>query len=49
MIEAPISELCHPTESREDREAREALRKVEEELVVQVKVIAAKRRALPAA
>jgi predicted dithiol-disulfide oxidoreductase (DUF899 family) len=40
-------ELRYPNESREYREAREALRKAEEELVAKVKAVAAQRRTLP--
>jgi predicted dithiol-disulfide oxidoreductase (DUF899 family) len=42
-----MSELRYPNESREYREAREALRQAEEELVVRVKAVAAQRRGLP--
>jgi predicted dithiol-disulfide oxidoreductase (DUF899 family) len=42
-----MSELRYPNESREYREAREALRQAEEDLVVRVKAVAAQRRALP--
>ena len=42
-----MSELRHPNESREYRDAREALLKEEQELVDKVKAVAAKRRRLP--
>jgi predicted dithiol-disulfide oxidoreductase (DUF899 family) len=42
-----MSELRYPNESREYRDAREALRKEEEELVDKTKAVAAKRRSLP--
>lgn len=45
--EACMSELRYPNESREYREAREALQKEEQELVAKVKAVAAKRRTLP--
>src|SRR5688500_7038348 len=42
-----MSELRYPNESREYREARDALLKEEQELVDKVKAVAAKRRRLP--
>ena len=42
-----MSELRYPNESREYRDAREALLKEEQELVDKVKAVAAKRRTLP--
>ena len=42
-----MSELQYPNESREYREARDALLKDEQELVDKVKSVAAKRRKLP--
>lgn len=42
-----MSELRYPNESREYREARDALLKDEQELVEKVKAVAAKRRQLP--
>jgi predicted dithiol-disulfide oxidoreductase (DUF899 family) len=42
-----MSELRYPNESREYRDARDALRKEEQALVDKVKSVAAKRRALP--
>jgi predicted dithiol-disulfide oxidoreductase (DUF899 family) len=42
-----MSELRYPNESREYREAREALLKDEQELVAKVKSVAEKRRTLP--
>src|ERR1700704_1026250 len=42
-----MSELRHPNESREYRDAREALLKDEQELVDKVKSVAEKRRKLP--
>lgn len=42
-----MSELRYPNESREYRDAREALLKEEQELVAKVKAVAAKRRELP--
>src|SRR6266404_7729131 len=45
--ETNMSELWYPNESREYREAREALLKDEQELVDKVKAVAAKRRQLP--
>jgi predicted dithiol-disulfide oxidoreductase (DUF899 family) len=42
-----MSELRYPNESREYRDAREALLKEEQELVAKVKSVAAKRRTLP--
>ena len=42
-----MSELRYPNESREYREAREALLKDEEELVRKVKSLAERRRSLP--
>ena len=43
-----MTELRYPNESREYREAREALLKEEQELVERVKAVAEKRRQLPA-
>jgi predicted dithiol-disulfide oxidoreductase (DUF899 family) len=45
--EANMSELRYPNESREYREARDALFRDEQKLVEQVKAVAAKRRQLP--
>src|SRR5947207_2534326 len=45
--ETNMSELRYPNESREYREAREALLKDEQELVEKVKAVAEKRRQLP--
>src|ERR671918_1289090 len=42
-----MSELKYPNESREYRDAREALLKEEQELVDKVKAVAEKRRSLP--
>jgi predicted dithiol-disulfide oxidoreductase (DUF899 family) len=42
-----MSELRYPNESREYRDARDALRKDEQQLVEKVKALAAKRRKLP--
>src|SRR6478672_8947273 len=42
-----MSELLYPNETKEYRDAREALQKEEEELVDKVKSVAAKRRTLP--
>ena len=42
-----MSELRHPNESREYRDARDALLKDEQELVGKVKAVAEKRRNLP--
>ena len=42
-----MSELRYPNESREYRDARDALLKDEQALVAQVKALAAKRRSLP--
>ena len=42
-----MSELRYPNESREYRDARDALLKDERELVDKVKSVAAKRRSLP--
>ena len=42
-----MSELRYPNESREYRDARDALLKDEQELVDKVKAVAAKRRNLP--
>jgi predicted dithiol-disulfide oxidoreductase (DUF899 family) len=42
-----MNELRYPNESREYRDAREALLKEEQELVDKVKAVAAKRRSLP--
>ena len=42
-----MSELRYPNESREYRDARDALRKDEQELVDKVKAVAEKRRRLP--
>jgi predicted dithiol-disulfide oxidoreductase (DUF899 family) len=42
-----MSELRYPNESREYRDAREALLKDEQELVDKVKSVAEKRRHLP--
>ena len=42
-----MSELRYPNESKAYRDAREALRKDEQELLDKVKVVAAKRRMLP--
>lgn len=42
-----MSEIRYPNESREYRDARDALLKDEEELVDKVKAVAAKRRRLP--
>ena len=42
-----MSELRYPNESKVYRDAREALRKDEQELLDKVKVVAARRRALP--
>jgi predicted dithiol-disulfide oxidoreductase (DUF899 family) len=42
-----MSELKYPNESREYRDARDALLKEEQELVDKVKAVAAKRRELP--
>ena len=44
-----MSELRYPNESKEYRDAREALLKDEQELVDKVKAVAAKRRKLPPA
>src|SRR5687768_15500644 len=43
----PMSELRYPNESREYRDARDALLKDEQELVDKVRAVAAKRRTLP--
>ncbi|MFL6515835.1 MAG: DUF899 family protein [Chthoniobacterales bacterium] len=43
-----MSELRYPNETREYRDARDALLKEEQELVVKVKSVAEKRRKLPA-
>ena len=43
-----MSELRYPNESREYRDARDALLKDEQELVDKVKAVAARRRDLPA-
>ena len=48
-IEAKMSELRYPNETREYRDARDALLKDEQELVDKVKAVAAKRRLLPPA
>jgi predicted dithiol-disulfide oxidoreductase (DUF899 family) len=45
--EAAMSELRYPNESKEYREAREALLKDEQELVAKTKAVAEKRRKLP--
>jgi predicted dithiol-disulfide oxidoreductase (DUF899 family) len=45
--ETNMSELRYPNESREYRDARDALLKDEQELVDKVKAVAAKRRNLP--
>ena len=42
-----MSELRYPNESKAYRDAREALRKEEQELLDKVKAVAARRRALP--
>ena len=42
-----MSELRYPNESRDYREAREALLRDEQELIEKVKAVAAKRRTLP--
>jgi predicted dithiol-disulfide oxidoreductase (DUF899 family) len=42
-----MSELRYPNESREYRDARDALLKDEQELVDKVKSVAEKRRSLP--
>jgi predicted dithiol-disulfide oxidoreductase (DUF899 family) len=42
-----MSELRYPNESREYRNARDALLKDEQELIAKVKAVAAKRRTLP--
>lgn len=42
-----MSELRYPNESREYRDARDALQKEEEALIAKVKAVAAKRRTLP--
>jgi predicted dithiol-disulfide oxidoreductase (DUF899 family) len=42
-----MSELRFPNESKAYRDAREALRKEEQELLAKVKAVAAKRRTLP--
>ena len=42
-----MSELRFPNESKAYRDAREALRKEEQELADKVKAVAARRRALP--
>lgn len=42
-----MSELRYPNESKAYRDAREALRKEEQELLAKVKAVAAKRRTLP--
>src|SRR5687768_13511517 len=42
-----MNELRYPNESREYRDAREALLREEQELVAKVKAVAAKRRELP--
>jgi len=42
-----MSELRYPNESKAYRDAREALRKEEHELLDKVKAVAARRRALP--
>ena len=42
-----MSELRYPNESREYRDARDALLKDEQELVGKVKAVAEKRRNLP--
>jgi predicted dithiol-disulfide oxidoreductase (DUF899 family) len=47
MREAKMSEPRYPNESKEYREARDALLKDEQELVDKVKAVAAKRRNLP--
>jgi predicted dithiol-disulfide oxidoreductase (DUF899 family) len=47
MQEAKMSEPRYPNESKEYREARDALLKDERELVDKVKAVAAKRRNLP--
>src|SRR5215469_2862722 len=47
MQEAKMSEARYPNETREYRDARDALLKDEQELVDKVKSVAAKRRALP--
>src|SRR3982750_2180788 len=43
-----MSEVRFPNETREYRDARDALLKEEQELVAKVKAVAAKRRTLPA-
>jgi predicted dithiol-disulfide oxidoreductase (DUF899 family) len=45
--ETNMIDLRYPNESREYREARDALLKDEQELVGKIKAVAAKRRALP--
>ena len=42
-----MSDLRYPNETREYRDARDALLKDEQELVDRVKAVAAKRRTLP--
>jgi predicted dithiol-disulfide oxidoreductase (DUF899 family) len=42
-----MSELRYPNESREYRDARDALLKDEQELVDKVRAVAAQRRTLP--
>jgi predicted dithiol-disulfide oxidoreductase (DUF899 family) len=42
-----MGELRYPNESREYREARDALLKDEQELVEKVQAVAEKRRSLP--
>jgi len=46
-LEAKMSELRHPNESREYRDARDSLLKDEQELIAKVKSVAEKRRTLP--
>ena len=47
LEEAKMTELRYPNESREYRDARDALLKDEQELIDKVKSVAEKRRRLP--